>query len=225
MDVDEEEKKAAADEDANEEDWCGEDCSGTHSSGGGRSLLSFGQKSLAAFTTRRAADRVAKKNTPHVLSRSQKYRNIKKLLGQAAAGMARSMEVWLRGAQQQQQQQQQEEEEEKESSSAGGEVGPLVDSENSEVAPHARSPGGSSACGDADARSGCISVGDMSMGSGHGLGAEEWCSLPEMKDAEEVLENYCDTSPDNFLDGLDFCSSSSSSSSGGGGGGGGSNSG
>ncbi|CAB1107543.1 unnamed protein product [Ectocarpus sp. CCAP 1310/34] len=41
MDVDQEQGKAAADEDGNDEDWCDEDTSGAHSNGGGQSILSF----------------------------------------------------------------------------------------------------------------------------------------------------------------------------------------
>ncbi|CAB1101870.1 unnamed protein product [Ectocarpus sp. CCAP 1310/34] len=161
MDVDAEEKKAAADEDVNDEDWCEEDPSGAHSSGG--------------------------------------------------AGLARTMGAWMQRARREKEQK-----EEEESSSVGGEVGPVENpAVDLEVAPHAGSPGGGSICadsGDLEASSSCSSVGDMSIASGHGLLIEEFCSGQEMRDAEEVLEDNCDTSSDGFLDGLDFSSSSSWSS-------------
>ena len=207
MDVDEEEGKAAA-EDANDEEWCDEHPSGARSSGISQSTLSFAHRSVESGA--RAAENVAKKIPPRVLSKSQQFRNRKKLLGQQTADMARAMGAFLRRAQQEQQ--------EEESSSVGGEVGPVEESAvDSEVAPRTSPSGGASVCGDAEASSSCGSVGDMCIASGHGLLMQEWCSGREMKDAEEALDDNCDTSSDGFLDGLDFSSSSSSSGGGGGG--------
>ncbi|CAB1108792.1 unnamed protein product [Ectocarpus sp. CCAP 1310/34] len=89
MDVDQEEGKAAADEDGNDEDWCDEDTSGAHSNGSGQSILSFAKWSVASAG--RDAGSAAEKNPPRVLSRSQQFRNRKKLLQQQAAGLARAM--------------------------------------------------------------------------------------------------------------------------------------
>ena len=213
--MDEEEGKAA-DEDANDEEWCDEHPSGARSSGIGQSMLSFAHRSVGPAA--RAAGNVAKKIMPRVLSRSQQLRNIKTLLGQQTADMARAMGAFLRRAQQETQQQELEEEK---SSSVGGEVDPVEESAvDSEVAPRTSPSGGGSVCGDVEASSSCGSVGDMAIASGHGLLIEEWCSGREIKDAEEALDDNCDTSSDGFLDGLEFSSSSSSSSGGGGGGGG-----
>ncbi|CAB1096404.1 unnamed protein product [Ectocarpus sp. CCAP 1310/34] len=49
MDVDAEEEKAAADEDVNDEDWCEEDPSGAHSSGGGSGDAHFDGDDGAEF--------------------------------------------------------------------------------------------------------------------------------------------------------------------------------
>ncbi|CAB1114169.1 unnamed protein product [Ectocarpus sp. CCAP 1310/34] len=145
MDVDAEEEKAAADEDVNDEDWCEEDPSGAHSSGG--------------------------------------------------AGLARTMGAWMQRARREKEQ-----EDEEESSSVGGEVGPVENpAVDLEVAPHAGPPGRGSVCADSghlEASSSCSSVGDMSIASGHGLLIEEFCSGQEMRDAEEVLEDNCDTLSD-----------------------------
>ncbi|CAB1120869.1 unnamed protein product [Ectocarpus sp. CCAP 1310/34] len=225
MDVDEE-GTAAANEDANDEEWCDEDSSGANgSSGGGQSILRFAHRSVASAAAR-AARNAAKKISPPALSRSQKFRNRKRLLGQETKDMARFMGAFLRRAQQEKQQQS--EQEEVESSSVGNEVRPVEESAvNLEIAPPTGPSNDGSVCGHVETSSSCGSVGDMPITTGHGLLIEEWCSGQEMKDAEEAMDDICDTSSDGFLDGLDFSSSSSRSSSrsGGGGGGGGGSSG
>ncbi|CAM9838244.1 unnamed protein product, partial [Pylaiella littoralis] len=77
MEVDEE-GTAAANEDANDEEWCDGDSSGANgSSGGGQSILRFAHRSVASATAR-AARNAAKKISPPALSRSQKFRNRKR---------------------------------------------------------------------------------------------------------------------------------------------------